>query len=111
MTRFAIAALLLACPAFAADEKESPLMAKLRKAGIKGEFTLIVSMQAKEGEEKALIAACAPCIAATLKEKGCLAYDLVRDLDAPTKFVLYERWKSPAALAAHMKEEHTKKLL
>jgi quinol monooxygenase YgiN len=74
-------------------------------------FTLFVTIKAKSGKEKELEAAFAPCIAATKKETGCLAYELSRDPDDPTAYLLFEKYKNVAALEAHLKLEHTTKLL
>jgi quinol monooxygenase YgiN len=74
-------------------------------------FALFVAIKAKSGQEKALEAAFAPCIAATKKEAGCLAYELNRDPDDPTNYVMFEKFKSVAALDAHLKQGHTTKLL
>jgi quinol monooxygenase YgiN len=100
-----------AAPAVAQD-KENPLIAKLKGyKDLKGPFTLVVSLSIKKGEEKTFLDAYDTCAAATRKEKGCIAYDLQQDLDDPTKFILYERWKSVAALEEHLGFDHTKKLL
>ena len=120
MTRrfFAAAlALTLLGPAFARQDKEPPpakekepdLMARLKK--VEGSFSLIVSFQVKKGEEKTLLDAAKPCIAATVKEKGCKRYELHQDLETPTKFTMFERWDSVADIEAHMGAAHTKKLL
>jgi quinol monooxygenase YgiN len=74
-------------------------------------FALFVTIKAKAGKEKELEAAFAPCIAATKKEAGCLAYELNRDPDDPTTYVMFEKFKNLAALEAHLKQEHTTKLL
>src|SRR5262249_43688589 len=74
-------------------------------------FALLVTIKAKSGKEKELEAAFAPCIAGTKKEAGCLAYELNRDPDDPTTYVMFEKFKNVAALAAHLKLEHTTKLL
>jgi quinol monooxygenase YgiN len=74
-------------------------------------FALLVTIKAKPGKEKDVEALFAPCIAATKKEPGCLAYELNRDPDDPTTYVMYEKFKSVAALDDHLKQEHTKKLL
>jgi quinol monooxygenase YgiN len=111
MLRLALLSLLIAVPAFAADEKEHELITKLKKAGIKGPFTLVVTFQVKKGGEKTLLAAAKPCIAATRKEKGCITYEMSQDVADGTKFIFYERWKSPEALAEHLAAEHTKKLV
>ena len=92
-----------------AKEKEPDLMARLKK--VEGSFSLIVSFQVKKGEEKTLLDAAKPCIAATVKEKGCKRYELHQDLETPTKFVMFERWDSVADIEAHMGAAHTKKLL
>ena len=110
-------ALTLLGPAFARQDKEPPvakedgpdLMARLKK--VKGSFSLIVSFQVKKGEEKTLLEAAKPCIAATLEEKGCKRYELNQDLENPTKFTLLERWDGVADLEAHMASDHTKKLI
>jgi quinol monooxygenase YgiN len=94
------------------DKKAPDVIARLKAVkDLKGPFTLIVHLQVKKGEEKAMLDAAKPAIAATLKEKGCLAYELHQDLDDPTKFVFYERWKSVDALSDHLGAAHTKKLL
>ncbi len=111
MPRLAVLALLFAASASAADEKEHELITKLKKAGVRGPFTLVVTFQVKKGEEGALIEAAKPCIAATRKEKGCITYEMSQDIGDKTKFIFYERWKSPADLAAHLNAEHTKKLV
>src|SRR5262245_48437355 len=68
-------------------------------------FALLVTIKAKAGKEKELEAAFAPCIAATKKEAGCLAYELNRDSDDPTSYLMYEKFKNVAALEAHLKLE------
>jgi quinol monooxygenase YgiN len=67
--------------------------------------------KAKAGKEKDVEAAFSPAIAATKKETGCLAYELNRDPDDPTSYVMYEKFKSVAARADHLKQDHTTKLL
>jgi quinol monooxygenase YgiN len=74
-------------------------------------FALLVTIKAKEGKQKELEAAFAPCIAATKKEPGCVAYELNRDPDDPAVYLMYEKFKSVAALEDHLKRAHTVKLL
>jgi quinol monooxygenase YgiN len=96
----------------AQEKKEPDIITRLKAVkNLKGPFTLIVHLQVKMGEEKAMLDAAKPCIAATLKEKGCLAYELHQDLEDPTKFVFFERWKTVQALDDHLGAAHTKKLL
>lgn len=96
-----------------AGEKDNPIVeaAKANVANPKKPFTMVVIVEVKEGQGKALEDLMKPCIAATRKEKGCIAYDLNRDPKDATKYHVYERWQSVAALEHHMQTEHIKTLL
>ncbi|MCI0684925.1 MAG: antibiotic biosynthesis monooxygenase [Gemmataceae bacterium] len=96
-----------------AGEKDNPIVeaAKASVADPKKPFTMVVMVEVKEGQGKALEDLMKPCIAATRKEKGCIAYDLNRDPKDATKYHVYERWQSVAALEHHMQTEHIKTLL
>ena len=72
---------------------------------------MVVYLTVKEGQGKQLEEAFQPAIKATRKEAGCVAYDLNRDVKDATKYSVYERWKSVAALEEHMGTEHIKTLL
>jgi quinol monooxygenase YgiN len=74
-------------------------------------FAILVTIKVKAGKEKELEAMVAPCVAATKKEAGCIAYEFNRDPDDPTTYVMYEKFKSVAALEDHLKQAHTQKLL
>jgi quinol monooxygenase YgiN len=95
----------------AADDHPVVAMVKTKVKDQAKPFALVVTIKAKAGKEKELEAAFAPCIAATKKEAGCLAYEFNRDADDPTTYVMYEKFKSVAALDDHLKQEHTMKLL
>jgi quinol monooxygenase YgiN len=95
----------------AADEHPVVTLVKSKVKDPDRPFALLVTLKAKPGKEKELEAAFAPCVAATKKESGCLAYELNRDPDDPTVYVMYERFKSVAALNDHLKQAHTMKLL
>ena len=47
----------------------------------------------------------------TRKEKGCGAYDLSQDTKEPTRYLVYERWKSLADLDTHLKSSYITTLL
>ena len=99
-------------PASAADEPH-PLVAQV-KAQLKDPskpFTLVVSLQAKDGMQGKVESAFVKAVKETRKEKGCLTYDLNRDAKDPTRFMVYERWKSLADLEAHLKAAHITSLL
>jgi quinol monooxygenase YgiN len=107
-----VALTTVARPAVAADE-EHPVVT-LIKSKVKDQkkpFALLVTFKAKAGNEKAIEEAFAPCLIATRKEPGCVAYILNRDTEDPTNYIMYEQFKSIDALAAHMKQKHTETLL
>src|SRR5262249_56723830 len=96
-----------------ADDKDDPIIAfvkpKLKDAS--KPFTLMVGVKVKEGTGEKFEAAFAKALQATRKEKGCLTYDLNRDTEDPTRYQVYERWKSLADLEAHLKTDHIKALV
>ena len=118
-----IRALLLAVPlaalvfagtdtrANAADENPLFTLIKSKVKDEKKPFALLVTFKVKAGNEKKFEEAFAPCLTATRKEPGCVAYYLNRDPDAPTTYIMYEHFKGIPALDAHMKEKHTQTLL
>jgi quinol monooxygenase YgiN len=97
----------------AGEDKENPVITvvKSRLKNPDQPFTLIVRVQVKEGAGKQFEAAFAKAIPATRKEKGNLAYDLNRDTQNPSRYLVYERWKDLAALEAHLKTPYIKELL
>ena len=99
--------------AAAAGEKGNPILdaAKENVADPKKPFTMVVIVTVKDGKGGELETAMKPAIAATRKEKGCIAYDLNRDNKDANKYYVYERWQSLAALEAHLQTEHIKTFL
>jgi quinol monooxygenase YgiN len=107
----AICAVLALSEARAQDE---PAVVKLIKSKVKDTkkpFALTVEFKVKAGKEKDFEAAFAPCLVATRKEPGCVAYYLNRDPDEPSVYVMYEHFKSVAAIEEHLKQKHTETLL
>jgi quinol monooxygenase YgiN len=96
--------------AVGADDHPAVTLVKSKVKDPAKPFALLVHIKAKAGKGKELEAAFAPCIAATKKEAGCLAYELNRDADDPTAYVMFEKFKSLAALEEHLKQAHTMKL-
>jgi quinol monooxygenase YgiN len=47
---------------------------------------------------------------ATVKEDGCLGYEVSRGIEDRATFVLYETWRDQAALDTHFEMEHFKRL-
>ena len=97
----------------ARDQDEHPAI-KLVKSKVKDPakpFALVVTFKVKAGMEKDFEAAFKPCLAATKRETGCIAYELNRDPDHPELYVMYEKFKSVVALDYHLKQKHTQTLL
>jgi quinol monooxygenase YgiN len=92
----------------------SPLAQRIRAAlgTTDGPFTLIVRFKVKPGADQAFVAAIRKTAGPSRKEPGCVAYDVFRDAEKPSTFVLYERWTSPAALLdEHLPSAHVQELL
>ena len=67
---------------------------------------VVAHLHAKPGREAALRAVLQGFVAPTLKEDGCLRYDLFVDLDDPSKFTFIEEWSSREALNKHGQSAH-----
>jgi quinol monooxygenase YgiN len=110
----ALAALALAglfSTAPAADDHPVVALVKSKVKDPSRPFALLVTIKAKAGKERDVETVFAPCLTATKKEPGCLAYELNRDTEDPSTYVMYEKFKSVAALEEHLKQDHTRKLL
>ncbi|MFO0825757.1 MAG: putative quinol monooxygenase [Gemmataceae bacterium] len=109
----ALAVMLALSTANARAEDEHPVvkLIKGKVKDVKKPFALIVEFKVKAGKEKEAEAAFAPCLVATRKEPGCVAYYLNRDPDHPELFIMYEQFKSIAAIEEHLKLKHTETLL
>lgn len=59
-------------------------------------YVVSVVIEAKSGKEDALKQALLDVVEPSRAEAACLAYHLHQDLNYPTRFFLYERWKSEA---------------
>lgn len=111
---FAVAACALVLNAADARAEEEHPVVKLIKSKVKDTkkpFALAVEFKVKAGKEKDFEAAFKPCLVATRKEAGVVAYYLNRDTDHPEIYAMYEQFKSLEALEAHLKEKHTQTLL
>jgi quinol monooxygenase YgiN len=71
-------------------------------------LTIVARIQAAEGCSQQVEASLRGLIAPTLKEAGCLNYDLHRDLERPGLFLFYENWESKPLWEAHMQSAHLK---
>ncbi|WP_319483710.1 putative quinol monooxygenase [uncultured Cohaesibacter sp.] len=67
---------------------------------------VVAIFHAKPGCEDVVDAMFRSVIEATLKEEGCIAYQLNRDMDDPARFVWTEEWESRASLDKHLASTH-----
>jgi quinol monooxygenase YgiN len=69
---------------------------------------VISTNRVKPGTADLVRAAAASCRLETLKEEGCLSYDLQQSTSDPHCFVFVERWETREHLAAHFQTSHLK---
>jgi quinol monooxygenase YgiN len=94
-------------------DDENPVVATV-KSKVKDKtkpFGMAVTFKVKAGSEKDFETAFIPCAKATKKERGNLAYHFNHDLDDPRSFVIYEQFKSVAALEEHAKSKYVAELI
>jgi quinol monooxygenase YgiN len=70
------------------------------------EMTAFIS--AKPGKEAELKAALREVVAETVKEPGCIQFQVLEDLENPGRFVLWEIFQSREALRIHMEKDYTR---
>lgn len=71
---------------------------------------LVAIFVAKPGFEDKLEQLFASVVATTLREQGCISYQLNRDLANPRRFVFTEEWESQADLDRHLAAPHMQPL-
>ena len=69
-------------------------------------LSVVAEMVAKPGKEDELKRHLIALVAPTLKEEGCVQYDLHQSIGEPGRFVFYENWTSREMLDRHSKSEH-----
>ena len=69
---------------------------------------VVATTQVKPDSRDAFIRGHKACIAETLKEKGCIAYEGHTSIHDPNSYVVVERWESREDLNAHGRAPHMK---
>ena len=69
----------------------------------------LVYVWVKEGQGPAFIAACRENVSASRLEPGVAAFDVIRQADDPSRFVLIEAFRDETGPAAHKETVHYKK--
>jgi quinol monooxygenase YgiN len=69
---------------------------------------VIAEVLVKPGTIDKAIAAARLSVAETVKEAGCISYDMHQSVTDPQRLVLVERWESREALTRHFETPHFK---
>jgi quinol monooxygenase YgiN len=103
---------ILAGPVVAADAPPGDLFGRLN-AKVKPDqpFQLLVRIRLKPGTEPKFAAEAAKAAKASATEPGCESYLFYEDLEEPGTVILFEKWKSVAALKSHLEKPYTVSLL
>ncbi len=67
---------------------------------------LNVFIQVDEKNHDAVVAAAKELVAASLKDQGCIAYDLFQSVTRPDVLMICETWADAASLSAHEAASH-----
>jgi quinol monooxygenase YgiN len=67
---------------------------------------VVATLTIKPDMRAELIEGAKACIAETVKEHGCIGYDLHESVTDPTKLVFVEQWENAEALGPHGKSDH-----
>jgi autoinducer 2-degrading protein len=65
-----------------------------------------VTVFVKEGHEQDFIEAVEKNHEGSIEEEGCVRFDVLRAEDAPSRFFLYEVYRSKEAFKSHQQTEH-----
>lgn len=75
-------------------------------------LAIVARIKAKPGMEDRMRQDLLGLLATTRAESGCITFDLLKDINEPTVFVLYENWKDRASfLDAHFEQPYVKQVL
>lgn len=67
---------------------------------------LNVFIQVDEKNHDVVVAAAKELVAASLKDQGCIAYDLFQSATRPDVLMICETWADAASLSAHEAASH-----
>ena len=75
------------------------------------QVTVFALVKAKSGMEETVKKELSALVAPTLKEEGCINYDLHQSLDHKGHFRFYENWTSKELLDRHLQSAHVKQFV
>jgi quinol monooxygenase YgiN/quercetin dioxygenase-like cupin family protein len=71
-----------------------------------GTLSLVVRLRVKPDAREAFLAAVRENAAASIREPGCLRFDVLQDTDDPDRFAFYELYRDAAAFEDHRSTSH-----
>lgn len=71
-------------------------------------LTIVAKIEAKKDKIELVKSELLKLVAPTLKEEGCLQYDLHQDNEEQHIFLFFENWESRDLWQKHMKNDHLK---
>lgn len=77
-------------------------------AAADGKKIISAKFQVKPDKVESFLVAFKPLIAGSRAEPGCISYTLYQDPSDRTAFLVFEEWKSQAAIDAHFATPHFK---
>jgi quinol monooxygenase YgiN len=69
-------------------------------------LTIVARIEAKPDKIELVKSELLKLIPPTLKETGCIQYDLHQDIENPAVFLFYENWESHKLWQDHMNSPH-----
>ena len=72
------------------------------------QLTVVAKITAKKGKERETLAGLQGLVTSTLKEEGCINYDLHVSAEEEGVFLFYENWASYDLWQKHMESDHIK---
>jgi quinol monooxygenase YgiN len=69
---------------------------------------VIAELRIRSEMAEKVFAAARNTVAATIKEDGCISYDMHQSVSDPSRLVVVERWAAREALSRHLETPHLK---
>lgn len=74
-------------------------------------ITVVAKSYVKSGKLDEMLELTQEMVEKTVREHGCIKYELCQDVNAPNTLVILEAWESEDALNTHMASEHFKRIV
>ena len=72
---------------------------------------VVAKSLAKADKLDTILELSAELVEKTVKEEGCIKYELFQDIQDPKIMIIIEEWESEEALSKHMASEHFKRIV